>query len=141
MPHVRGRGGLRRLLLLRASTEHASERALHALHLLLTGLLLFSSHLSQPLLTVQTDLSLDHLVVLLATLADLIPEHLALSQTLRGGRLAVQGAGGLQAKCGGEVAQAAVRLLLSLFCELLLEALAHGLLALGELCRDGAAVK
>jgi hypothetical protein len=36
--------GSRRLLFLGATTKHASERALHALHLFLAGLLLLSCH-------------------------------------------------------------------------------------------------
>lgn len=68
-----------RLLPLRATkAKNASERALHALHLLLTGLFFFGGHLSEPLLAVQANFRIHHLEIFLATLADLIPDHLTL---------------------------------------------------------------
>lgn len=133
--------GARSLLLARTHTEHTGERTLHAVHLLLASLLFFSGHLGQPLLAVLADLTVDHLVVLLAALTDLIPEHLALGETLRGRLLAIHGTAGLQAESRGKAAHANGGLLLLLFGELLLEALTHGLLTLGELHGDASTLE
>ena len=71
------------LLLLGTAAEPRESAALHLLDLRLHHLLGLFLLFLEPLSTVLADLPLQVLVLLLALLADLVAQHLALCQTLR----------------------------------------------------------
>jgi hypothetical protein len=136
-------GAIPSLLLLTTTTTNPKEpqkRPLHTFHRLLLKLLLLRRHIIQPLLPLLPNLLINQLIVLLAPLPNLIPQHLPLGQRRRIDPINCWLALDAEERADTPT-NAAFGLLLALLGETGFELLAEKFLALGEFGGDVGAFK